>query len=135
MTSGAGVGADGLDDLRRDLRGFAAALPGELDEASREVADLVAGDAQSLAEGLGGTAGHVAPSVQADGESVTLGGTAYPMAAGAEFGGRGRPTTQQFEPYRAAGYFLYPAIRRNDERIESTYVDHIGDLQRRYDLQ
>lgn len=36
---------------------------------------------------------------------------------GAEFGGQGRPTTQQFEPHRGKrGYFLYPTARAQSKR-------------------
>lgn len=135
MGKNAGVDLDDLDDLRHDLRTAAAGLQREIDEADHDVAELVAGEATSRAQALGGTAGHVAPSVGTEGPAVVLGGTAYPMAAGAEFGGQGRPTTQQFQPYRSEGYFLYPAIRSSDQQIEATYVDHIGDLMRKSDLQ
>jgi hypothetical protein len=44
------------------------------------------------------------------------------MALGAEFGGQGRPTTQQFAPWRGqTGYFLFPTIRRDHEQIDATY--------------
>jgi hypothetical protein len=56
------------------------------------------------------------------------------MAAGAEFGGRGRPTTQQFQPYTSEGYFLYPAIRETEDQADALYIDHIDDLTRRHDL-
>lgn len=129
-----GVNADDLDDFRRDLRATGSDLQHELDKASGEVAELVAVGARSRAEGLGSTAGHVAPSIQADGQSVSLGGSAYPMAAGAEFGGQGRPTTQQFDPYTSEGYFLYPSIREDEDQADELYANAIDDLTRRHDL-
>jgi hypothetical protein len=65
----------------------------------------------------------VAPSIKATAGvksgSVSISGDA---AAGAEFGGRGRPTTQQFKPWLGhTGYFLYPTIRRDSEAINTTY--------------
>lgn len=137
-----GVNVEGLDELRRALKTISAQAPRELSAASKEVATFVAGDAQGLAQGLGGVAAKVAPSIKgsgtASGGAVGLGGTAYPMAAGAEFGGQGRPTTQQFKPWRGAGegagYFVYPAIRQDADQIESAYVDKLDDLMRKYDL-
>jgi hypothetical protein len=130
-----GVNADDVDDLGRDLRALKAALPRQLEKASGEVAEMVALGAQDRAEGLGSTAAHVAPSIQADGETVAVGGSAYPMAAGAEFGGQGRPTTQQFDPYTSEGYFLYPSIRENEDQADELYADSIDDLTRRHDLR
>lgn len=129
-----GVRVDGLDDLQRGLSGARADLDRELEQASRDVAELVAKEGRGRASSRGGVAAHVAPSVQADGTSVSAGGSSYPMAAGAEFGGRGRPTTQQFQPYTSEGYFLYPAIRETEDQADALYIDHIDDLTRRHDL-
>lgn len=134
-----GVNVEGLAELRRALKAISATAPKELNAASKEVATFVADDARSTAEGLGGVAAKVAPSIKpsgtASGAAITLGGTAYPMAAGAEFGGRGRPTTQQFKPHLGrTGYFTYPAIRQNADEIESAYTEKLDDLMRKYDL-
>ena len=57
------------------------------------------------------------------------------MAAGAEFGGQGRPTTQQFRPHLGRqGYFLYPTIRDNQDRIEDEYLSKVDDLIKRAGL-
>lgn len=132
--AGSGVNAKGMDTLRRDLRAVAGDVAKAVDQGSGDVAREVVPDARDRAEGLGGVAGHVAPSIDADGAMVGLGGTSYPMAAGAEFGGQGRPTTQQFEPYRADGYFLYPAIRAGEDRADQIYLDRVDDLMRKHNL-
>jgi hypothetical protein len=136
---GEGVNVEGLAELRRALKAISDTAPKELNAASKRVATFVGEDAQSKAEGLGGVAAKVAPSIKgsgtARGGAITLGGAAYPMALGAEFGGRGRPTTQQFQPHLGrTGYFVYPAIRANGDRIEETYSDLLDDLMRKYDL-
>lgn len=136
---GEGVNVEGLAELRRALKAVSDTAPKELNAASKKVAGLVADDARGDAAGLGGVAAKVAPSIKgsgtARGGAITLGGTSYPMALGAEFGGRGRPTTQQFQPHLGrTGYFVYPAIRANGDRIESTYSDLLDDLMRKYDL-
>ena len=134
-----GVNVEGLAELRRALKAVSADAPKELSAAGKEVASFVAEDARGAASALGGVAAHVAPSIRAaasgGGGAISLGGTAYPMAAGAEFGGRGRPTTQQFEPHLGrTGYFVYPTIRRDADRIESEFADKLDDLMRKYDL-
>ena len=87
----------------------------EIAEADRRVASQTAEDAISAANSLGGVAAHVAPSIDASGADVTLGGSAWPMAAGAEFG---RDAFAQFDAWRGsgetAGYFLVPSIKRGE---------------------
>lgn len=134
-----GVNVEGLAELRKALKAISAQAPKELNAASKDVARFVADDAVGIASGLGGVAAKVAPSIKpsgtASGGAITLGGTAYPMAAGAEFGGRGRPTTQQFQPHLGrTGYFVYPSIRRNADQIEEAYTEKLDDLMRKYDL-
>lgn len=136
---GEGVGVEGLTELRKALKAISDTAPRELSAAGKEVAGFVAEDARSAASGLGGVAAKVAPSIKASsaggGGAIGLGGAAYPMAAGAEFGGQGRPTTQQFKPHLGrTGYFVYPTIRRDADRIEETYSEKIDDLMRKYDL-
>jgi hypothetical protein len=136
---GEGVNVEGLAELRRALKAVSATAPKELNAASKQVATFVADDARSTAEGLGGVAAKVAPSVRgsgtARGGAIALGGSSYPMALGAEFGGQGRPTTQQFKPHKGrTGYFVYPAIRANSDRIADTYTELLDDLMRKYDL-
>jgi hypothetical protein len=134
-----GVSVDGLARLRRDLKAVSGDAAKELSAAGKDVASFVADDARGAASGLGGVAAHVAPSIRAaaaaGGGAIALGGAAYPMAAGAEFGGQGRPTTQQFKPHLGrTGYFVYPTIRRDSDRIESEFLGKLDDLMRKYDL-
>lgn len=136
---GEGVSVEGLAELRKALKSISAEAPKELAAAGKEVAGFVAEDAKGKASGLGGVAAKVAPSIApggtARGGSVNFGGAAYPMAMGAEFGGQGRPTTQQFRPHLGrTGYFVYPSIRDNGERIETEFSNKLDDLMRKYDL-
>lgn len=131
---------EGLNELNRALRALGKDVQGELKKAHKDVADTVTEDAQGRAYGLGSTAALVAPGLASFGGTtsagVRLGG--HPAAMGAEFGGRGRPTTQQFQPWRGsgsgAGYFLFPAIRANADRITETYEGMVDDLLRKHDL-
>ena len=138
-----GINIEGLEELSRALKELDSDLPKELRKANKEVATFVASDARSAASGLGGVAAKAAPSVKpsagATYAGVALGGGAYPFAAGAEFGGQGRPTTMQFQPWRGsgpgAGYFLYPTITRNSDRIEDEYGTALDDLIRKAGLK
>jgi len=134
------VKVDGLRELNTALRRMGGnELARELNDASRKVADMVAEDARAAALQLGGVAAHVAPSigVRASRESagVAFGGAKFPMAGGAEFGSY---RFKQFKPWRGngsdAGYFVYPAIRRDADRIETEYAAAIQALMRKVGL-
>lgn len=124
-----------LDGLVDDLGRLADDLDRELQRTSVDVSRQLAADARSKARSLGGVAGHSAPGVTdaetSDGGEVVLDGSRYPTILGAEFGGQGRPTTQQFDPWRggvdSGGYFLYPTVQAADKDIDEAYdqaADH-----------
>ena len=135
---GSGVGAEGLNRLNRDLRAISSEAQGELKKANIDVAEMEGKRAQAEAYSQGSTIAHVAPSIKGGGSTTWAGikfGSGYPEAMGAEFGGRGRPTTQQFLPWRGQeGYAIYPTIRRDDELITETWADAIDDLMKRHGL-
>lgn len=141
VKSSAGVRITGLDEVNKALKALGGReFQTELREAGKEVATEVADDARSKAYSLGGVAAHVAPSISASAgftsAGVSFGGAAHPAAMGAEFGGQGRPTTQQFKPHRGTtGYFVYPAIRDNNEFITNTYLEAVDTILRRHDLK
>lgn len=126
IKAGADDGAirvEGLSELILRLKALETGAEVGIRLANKATASLVATGAQGAASGLGGVAAHVAPGIKATAGiksgSVSITGDA---AAGAEFGGRGRPTTQQFQPWRGTqGYFLWPTIRRDSEQINTTY--------------
>lgn len=126
----------GLPALSRALKAIGPEAQQELKEASHRVASFVAEDARSAAYSIGGVAAHVAPSIKAmkraTSAAVGFGGAAYPMAGGAEFGAL---RFKQFKPWRGngsdAGYFLYPAIRQDADRIQSEFSDAIDDIIKR----
>lgn len=130
---GQGVKVTGLAELNKALKALGPEVQKELKAANFEVGSMVAGDAQSIALGLGGVAAKVAPSIKAtktaSGAAVSFGGAAYPFAGGAEFGSL---RYKQFQPWRGngsdAGYFLYPAIRQDVDQIEATYVQRIDEI-------
>lgn len=134
-----GVYVEGLDELRRELKRTAGNLE-DLKVANRQVSELVADKARSRAAQVGGVAGHVArqnsirSSSAAAAAKVLLGGAAdkHGPALGAEFGSKNYP---QFEPWRgsdeSAGYFLWPTIRAERERIVEVYGQLLDELTRK----
>lgn len=130
IKAGADAGAvrvEGLNELILRLKALETGAEVGIRLANKGAATTVAKGASGAAYSIGGVAAHVAPGIKASAGvksgSVTLGSD--PAAAGAEFGGRGRPTTQQFQPWRGSGsgsgYFLFPTIRRDSEQINATY--------------
>lgn len=138
--SSEGVRVHGLNELNRTLRSMGPEFQKELKQANKSVAEFVAADARSAALSVGGVAAKTAPSVRASGTNtragVSIGGSKYPFAGGAEFGS---VRYKQFAPWRGnsseAGYFLYPSIRQDSDRILTEYTAALDDLLRRNDLK
>jgi hypothetical protein len=130
------IRVDGLDDLRRELRRLGDAWPKELKVANRDAADIVVTSAKGKAAAVGGVAAKAAESLRALNQQraavVALGGAAYPYAMGAEFGSI---RYRQFRPWRGsagdAGYFLYPAIRGERDRVLDTYEKALDRITKR----
>ena len=128
QVAASGVRVDGIAELHRALKRLDPELEKELKRANKSIAQFVADDARAAAYTLGSVAAKVAPSIKANAGSgwagISLGGSAYPMAGGAEFGSY---RYHQFQPWRGnssdAGYFMYPAIRQDADRIETEWKD------------
>lgn len=133
-----GIRVHGLAELNRDLKAVGDGAQRELKQANVDIAQKEAERAQAAAHSLGGVAAHVAPSIKGGGGNAWAGikfGSGQPAAMGAEFGGRGRPTTQQFQPFRGQqGYFLFPTIRRDSEDVTRSWTEAITDLMKRHGL-
>lgn len=140
----------GLKEFRKELKkldddGFT----NELKDVNFDIAELVVRTAQQKAAGKGRlqqtAARSLKPGRQAARAVVTGGGPKTPFFGGAEFGaGQNVPrNTQrgtvagwnQFEPWRGnqsdAGYFLYPAIRDETDKIVDMYGDAIEKITSR----
>lgn len=130
------VEVKGMAELNKALKELGPEFKGEMRKANKTVADFVAADAKAAAYTIGGVAAHVAPSIKAtagaQSAGVSFGGPAYPMAGGAEFGSQ---RFKQFKEWRGngfdAGYFAYPSIRHDADRIETEYGKAIDDLIRK----
>jgi hypothetical protein len=130
IKSGA-IEVEGLAQLSRALKELGPDFSRELRLTNKSVADMVADDARAAAYSIGGVAAHVAPGIKSTAgirsAGVSFGGSAYPMAGGAEFGSIKYP---QFAPYRGsgsdAGYFVYPSIREDASEIADKYIDAVN---------
>lgn len=76
------------------------------------------------------------PVVRSGTTLVKPGVRANDIFFGAEFGGRRRPTTQQFLPHRGrTGYFLYPTARANSRNYMERWGKAIEDAMAAWDHQ
>jgi hypothetical protein len=132
---------NGIAGLNRALRALPREASAKLREASQEITEEVAADARSRATSIGRSYKLVAPTIKAAkdrypvikmGGSRRLPGRSGPnqtvgnLLWGSEFGGRKRPTTQQFLPHRGQmGYAVWPAVRDHD--IGEAYSDALLD--------
>ncbi len=122
--------------LRKALRQLPKHLTAELRDASQDIAREVADEARGKAEGLGGAARIVAPTIRAGRDRVPVikMGSAKRIRSGtdsqkignlifgAEFGGGARPMTMQFSPHKGTdGYFLWETIRDNKQDIHDRH--------------
>lgn len=126
-----GVQVEGLRELNRALKQLGPEHQRELKDAGMDAANVVVRAATGLAYAHGGVAAKTAPSLRAHGwtggAGVSMGGSGYPFAGGAEFGSI---RYKQFQPWRGngsdAGYFLYPAIRNESDAITEAYDAGLG---------
>lgn len=134
------IRVEGVRELSKALRDVGPEAKAELAGASKTVAGFVASDSAQAAASLGGVAAKTAPYLKARGSAsgsagVALGGARAPFAGGAAFGS---DRYKQFKPWRGngstAGYFLYPQIRSNAERIVSEYTQALDDIIKKVGL-
>lgn len=141
-----GIRIRGMRELQRALRQIDKELPKELAAANQRVAQHVVDEATSRAKALGPMQAKGARSLSAARQqriaAIRYGGARYPMAMGAEFGAGQNTLRQtsrgavrgwnQFRSWRGsggnAGYFLFPTLRREGDRVVDLYGDVLEDL-------
>ena len=124
---------EGLEPLLREFRQLPAELKRETALAARAIADMVAtetaGAASTAAERK--TAGTIKRSGNAAVKAGNPGTDAGRMFFGTEFGGQGRPSTQQFREHHGRdGYIFWPKIRSMSRRILDAWSDMLGKVVR-----
>jgi hypothetical protein len=128
-----------LSRFRRELKAAQPGLVQQVKEVNFKIATEVVESARSRASVVGGVAPKAASSMRAAKTSVaarvTLGGSRYPYAYGAEFGSL---RYKQFHKWRGnqwqpwgddgTGYFLHPTIRDMREQIMQEYGDAVEKI-------
>jgi len=124
----------GMRELLKVLNKIPKDLQNEVRDASQNIAsDLVAGaqsaahtKLQSLAaSGLKAKRDRV-PVVRVPRTLARPGVRYTDIFYGAEFGGGGRPTTQQFLPHQGRqGYFLYPTARARGRKYTEMWAEAV----------
>lgn len=97
-----------LGEVLARLDALPAKAQREVDEVARQVAGVNAVEIRNAA-GISRQASRAASTVSASGDAITGGG--LPYFFGSMFGGQGRPTTQQFKPFRSKGYWFWPTLK------------------------
>lgn len=125
---------DGVAETEKVVSGLAWHLIRDTNRLMSDYAEDVTQRARSKAAQAGRLATMVAGSLSAkrstggDGGSVRVGGgKRLPSGSGsysdvffgAEWGGGAKPSTRQFQPWKPAGYWFYPAVREaHDSRLD-----------------
>jgi len=143
------VQVEGLAALGKALKNLDPDKAKELRQANKDAASIASTAAKAKALSIGGSAAKGVPSIRASAglksASVGFGGAKAPWMGGAEFGAaQDRQRTRssgsyigykQFPPHRGsgrtAGYFVYPAIRDNENRIVEQYNQALDSLIRK----
>lgn len=124
----------GISELLRALGKIPKDLQNDVRDASTEIANDLVNAASNAAstpqQQLAATGLKVkrdrVPSIRVGRNMVKPGVRESDIFYGAEFGGRGRPTTMQFPPFRGTrGYFFYPTARAMGEANFKKWTDAV----------
>lgn len=124
------VELDGFDVVLAKLASLPAVARREVEEVLGQVVADNAADVRRAAAGAGRQAKRAADSVHAEGTAIVGGG---PFFLGSVFGGQGRPTTQQFRPYRPEGYWFWPTLQANFEETMRRFESVVDAIAREWD--
>ena len=123
------IDVDGVDAILARLDRLPSRAEAELWQALEDVAGVNALRIRVDAARAGRQAQRAAGSVHAEGTAIVGGG---PFFMGSVFGGQGRPTTRQFRPYRAEGYWFWPTLRAQlgeaMDRVEAALDRAVGSV-------
>ena len=136
------IEVEGLLEFLAQVKTAMPEVAKQVAEVNKKAADIVKDAAAAKAESIGSTAAQAAQSLATSNatrqSSVRLGRGA-PYAFGAEFGAK---RYNQFKPWTGnqwvsgsgpaggVGYFLYPAIREQKEKVETEYMASMLALMR-----
>jgi hypothetical protein len=127
----AGVTIQNLDDVLARLDRLPAVARREVDEVLADVAETNAALIRSQAGRAGRQASAASRSVSASGKTISGGG---PFFMGSVFGGQGRPTTQQFQPYVGGnGYWFFTSLSDGYPAALQRFADVVDTIAREWD--
>jgi hypothetical protein len=135
-----------LPGILKRLNALPKTAQAEIRTAAQAIADEEAERIRAAASGSGGQAAAIAPFIKARRDrvpAIAAGGSAKAKVAGgatrgeiffgAEFGGQARPTTQQFRPHKGReGYFFYPTLRADSERMVERWLGVVRAVEREW---
>jgi hypothetical protein len=140
MSRALSLKVEGLREATTAMRKMKGETPKAVSQYHRQVAEFVARDVRARAESRPRSAhtGRTSKSVKASGTmreaKIVVGSVdAYIQ----EFGGRAplfgnRSKWHQVRPVNKEGYFLYPAVRANRDRISRFYLKGLEEAIARY---
>lgn len=125
----------GLPQLTRACDQIQKRFEPSLAQAAQAVArDVVAG-ARSYARSPQAKLAASTLNAGTQGDAGTVTSTSA-LFAGAEFGGRGRPSTMQFPPHMGKrGYFLYPWMRANSAKLQKHWDAGVDEAMAPWDYK
>lgn len=123
------VQLEGLDRVLAKLASLPAAAQREVDEVARQVAGVNALEIRNAAAQGSRQVRRASESVHAEGAAIVGGG---PFFMGSMFGGQARPTTQQFLPFRAKGYWFWPTLKANFSETMDAFESVVDAIAREW---
>ena len=131
--AGEAIEVQGADEIIRLLDRFPSMIERETADVNRRLVESEVQRIRVRARQTSRLAALASRSVRARGgrqpgiSAGSGGGTPAAVFYGAEFGGRGRRTTQQFQPHLGGrGYFMFPQLRSDEDRIEEAATDSVA---------
>jgi hypothetical protein len=132
-----------VEGLTAALRSLGPEASTRLRDASQAIASDLATDARMRGAAVGGAMSLVWPTIRGTRDRVpalAMGGTRRipgrsgdrqtvgDLLWGAEFGGRGRPSTMQFLPHLGTvGYAFWPAVRAGSDDAMAAWSQALAD--------
>lgn len=136
-TRDTGIHVEGLRELFRTMSKMGGQISDDVRAASTDLAEDFLGSIRpaTIAERRAMSAFRVyrdrIPKVgfpKSAKAGVSGGATAGQLFFGTEFGGRARPTTQQFPPHTGrTGRFFYPELRSSGRQLADAWFDMVAD--------
>jgi hypothetical protein len=125
------IGIEGLKDLNKSLRTLDSEAPKALRLALNSSADIFIGEVRLV---IPKRTGRAAASLKAASTRtavrIRVGGPKAPYYPWLDFGGRVGPKKSVVRPFYREGRYIYPTLRKERAKFESSVERALGDLIR-----